>query len=225
MSIVIAEVGIEQARGKVGDIADAATAGHVTYLTRRGMRVAAVVPLVYAAETGEARWDPATKTLTISPSGGEPFGVHVDRGSSYVPHALAEHGWSVAPDVMPYTLTESGSAPIVHHHEADDVQAQLDAWVAEYGRFEAVVRGVPGRIRYLVVTDPERMVLEGQTLTLECSDPNGRLSQRADNALREAHRLASWNDHPFKVTLAELINGVTPDSQALHSVPGPNAGK
>jgi len=221
---MITELGIEQARKSLGDVADEAAAGHITYLTRRGVRVAAVVPLDHADETGEARWDEATGTLTITPGSKPSVTVHVDRGSSYVVHALAENGWNIPDGITASTLIKTGTAPIIHHPEAEAVREQLDAWVAEYGRFQLAVRGLPGgRIRFLIITDPATQVLEGDALALDVSDPNGQLYQRASSASREAYRLASVQDRPVKITFAEVINGVTVESQALHSVPGPNA--
>lgn len=87
---------------------------------------------------------------------------------------------------------------------------QLDEWIAQYGTFPAAVRGLPGgRIRYLVITDPNAMI-EGETLPLETADPDGEFYATASRVLSAfATRNANRDDDEprHEATLADLING------------------
>lgn len=66
----MAEIGIEQARKSLGDIANRADlAGTITYLTRNGRRVAAVVPLERIVQTVQN--DPTVRVQTYDRASGE----------------------------------------------------------------------------------------------------------------------------------------------------------
>ena len=87
---------------------------------------------------------------------------------------------------------------------------RLDEWITQYGTYPATVRGLPGgRVRYLVITDPDAMI-EGETLPLETVDPDGALYATASRVLlalaaRNANR--DDDDPRREATLADLING------------------
>ena len=91
---------------------------------------------------------------------------------------------------------------------------QLDEWIAQYGTYPATVRGLPGgRVRYLVITDPNAMI-EGETLPLETADPDGTLYANAGRVLSAvaAYNANREDDDPRRdATLADLINGDAAD--------------
>lgn len=84
----------------------------------------------------------------------------------------------------------------------------LTSWVREHGHQQATVRTSAGKIRYLVITDPDTMILEGDALTLEIDDPDGTLGETAGRAMSAAHDRAAAEKTSFGVTLAELVNGL-----------------
>ncbi|MER6947419.1 hypothetical protein ABT294_25635 [Nonomuraea sp. NPDC000554] len=100
---------------------------------------------------------------------------------------------------------------MVSYPEPEAQQELLDSWVREYGQYETHVRGASptGRwhadrvIRFLVITEPEWMRLEGDALVLETSDSNGRLFERAGSVMRR-------KPHGEPITLAEVLTGWPP---------------
>lgn len=88
------EIGIEEARKNLGDIANRAYyAGQVTYITRRGQRVAAVVP------TNRVSQEPAVVlTKTLSDGRTATISRHVPDGTE-----VRAGGWDVSIDGQPYT--------------------------------------------------------------------------------------------------------------------------
>lgn len=213
------EIGIEDARKTIGDIANRShMQGQTTYLTRNGKRIAAVVPLdrteTSIRKTGEARWDKQTMTLTITPEWGDDQVIRVTETAAWKhrtlhpTHVLALAGWNIAPGATPFHLSPTGETQVVHYLPTPGQDEQLAAWSAEYGHHEATVRGTAGRVRFLVTTDPDTALLEGDTLLLETTDPNGTLYERASTAMAaETHR-ANTEDRPSRHTLAALIQGI-----------------
>jgi antitoxin (DNA-binding transcriptional repressor) of toxin-antitoxin stability system len=204
-------VGIEQARATLGDIANRAhLQGTSTYLTRNGKPIAAVVPVDRAERQpgidGTARWDKDSRTLTITPLWSAPQRViQADNieAAKYrrldPSHVLALAGWRVPPG-SPSLYQSPDQVNVIHYPAPPDQAGQMAAWVAEYGQRAAMVRGVGDRIRFLVVTDQERIVLEA-------ADPNGTLFQRASTALAAWHATGE-SDTESGCPLAQLIAGI-----------------
>ncbi|HUR05687.1 MAG TPA: hypothetical protein VM347_24300 [Nonomuraea sp.] len=96
---------------------------------------------------------------------------------------------------------------MVSHLEPEGQQELLDEWVREYGHYEAHVRCASATgdrvIRFLVITEPEWMRLEGDAMVLETPDPNGRLFERAGAVMRR-------KAYGEPITLAEVLTGWPP---------------
>ena len=79
----------------------------------------------------------------------------------------------------------------------------------QYGQYGAAVRGIKAgaAVRYLVITDPATMILEGDAVQVEVADPDGTLWETASKALHlnNTHRTIDQTA-PF-VTVTELVQG------------------
>ena len=87
------EVGIEEARKNLGDIANRAHyAGQVTYITRRGQRIAAIVPANRAAQEKPMTRQDLTAAVRTT-LGDHPGSFNVD---GIVEEIGATYGWDLA---------------------------------------------------------------------------------------------------------------------------------
>lgn len=79
----------------------------------------------------------------------------------------------------------------------------------QYGQYNAAIRGIKGgaAVRYLVITDPATMVLEGDAVQVEVDDPDGVLWETASEALDRNNRHRTIDPAAAPVTVAELVQG------------------
>jgi hypothetical protein len=82
-----------------------------------------------------------------------------------------------------------------------------DELVQRFGQYGAAVRGIDTVVRYLVITDPATMVLEGDAVRVEVDDPDGALWAAAGQALDLNRRHRRIDETVADVTVAELVRG------------------
>jgi prevent-host-death family protein len=124
------EIGIEAARAKLGDLADAALQGQTTYLTRRGRRVAAITPVKETPMTTHTAAVATTSDATLN--GFCDVGVAEDDVSYY----LGPDGDEVAEHTMSGRMVLDWTDTDVRADDPDSLSKAPDAAdriLAEHG--------------------------------------------------------------------------------------------